>query len=98
MDNDPLFGDLFFQMSCTLSSLQGLFGPVFQLQRPQHVPPVHGVSGALRLLHAGADPVGSGKSYYSYSWGETEVCVFISLKSILPHILKESGLSTTKAL
>lgn len=45
------------------SLLQSLSGPVFQLQCPQHVPTVNGVSGALWLLHAGPDTVGSGKSY-----------------------------------
>lgn len=34
-------------LSCTFSSLQGLSGTVLQLQRPQHVPPVHRVPGAL---------------------------------------------------
>lgn len=46
-----------------MSFLQSLPGPVFQLQRPQHVPTVDGVPGALWLLHACPDTVGSGKIY-----------------------------------
>lgn len=37
---------------------QGLPGTVLQLQRPQHLPAVDGVPGALRLLHAGPVHVG----------------------------------------
>lgn len=51
------------QSQAPSSLLQGLSGPVLQLQRPKHVPTVHGVSGALWLLHACPDAVGSGKSY-----------------------------------
>lgn len=42
-----------------LLSLQGLSGTVFQLQRPQHLPPVHRVPGSLRLLHASPVHVGN---------------------------------------
>lgn len=42
-----------------LLSLQGLSGTVFQLQCPQHLPPVHRVPGPLRLLHASPVHVGN---------------------------------------
>lgn len=50
IDNGPLFvagSGVTLLNILSFSSLQGLSGTVFQLQRPQHVPPVHGVSGAL---------------------------------------------------